>query len=270
MPYKKVNDIKIYYEIHGPPDGTPLLLLEGWGCPLWTWFRQLEAFSQRYKVIIFDNRGTGKTSKPDHEYTIEMLATDAKGLLDTLEITKTHIFGISMGGFIAQQFAISYPHVVGGLAISSTYFGEANPRTITASDETLTAIFTYPNETLSLDQAMAIRRSTAWSASFLKANRPLIKQMDRWLFDNLQPDYARRRQEQARFSFDSEAGLNMLTTPTLILHGKRDLVIPPENAEMLLKAIANSRLVYFKDGPHRIDIERHQDFNATILEDDYG
>ncbi len=266
MPYINVNDIKIYYEIHGPSDGFPLVLLEGWGVAIWTWFRQLESFSQKYKVIIFDNRGAGKTSKPDEEYSIQMFADDAKGLLDALGIKHTHVLGISMGGYIAQQLTISHPEMVAGLAISSTAFGAANKRAIQASDKMLAAMFTYPTETISLEQAMAIRRSTAWSEEFLNANKPLLNQMDRWVLDNPQPDYARGRQAQASLDFDSESHLHEIKSPTLILHGQKDKVVPPENADMLLELIPNSKLVFFEDGPHRIEVERHTQFNQTILD----
>src|SRR5574341_122020 len=83
-----VNDINIYYEIHG--EGKPLLLIEGLGYSSWMWFKQIPAFSREYKVIVFDNRGVGNTDKPDIEYTIEMMADDAAGLLKVLGEDQVH------------------------------------------------------------------------------------------------------------------------------------------------------------------------------------
>lgn len=103
----KVNDIDMYYEIHG--EGEPLVLIEGLGYSTWMWCKQVEELSKKFKVIIFDNRGVGETDKPDMEYSIEMFADDLADLLSKLEIKKAHILGVSMGGFVAQEFAIKYP-----------------------------------------------------------------------------------------------------------------------------------------------------------------
>ena len=97
----KIDDIDVYYEIHG--EGEPLLLVEGLGYSTWMWFKQIPNFSREYQVIVFDNRGVGNTDKPDIEYTIEMMADDAAGLLRALDIESAHVLGVSMGGFIAQE-----------------------------------------------------------------------------------------------------------------------------------------------------------------------
>jgi len=119
MPYATIGDIDIYYEIHGPPDAPPLVLIGGWASYRWIWFRQVPAFKEKYKCIVFDNRGAGKSSKPDYPYTMEMLAADTIGLLDALDIKNAHILGVSMGGMIAQQIASSYPEKARSLIIGS-------------------------------------------------------------------------------------------------------------------------------------------------------
>ncbi len=265
MPYADVNDIEIYYEIHGSEDSTPIVLIEGWGMSLWCWFRQLKALSEKHKVIIFDNRGIGKSSKPDYAYSSEMLADDAKKLLDFLGIEKAHIFGNSMGGMIAQQFTISYPEKVLGLIIASTSFGEANPNIFQRTNKTLGAMFAIPTETISLEQSMDIRRSVAYSQNFLRANRSLTKQIEKWISENPQPLYALLHQSQIAPNFDSEKEIGYFTVPTLILHGEDDLIIPPQNAKLLFEKIPNSRLILFKEGPHRIEIERYEEYNESIL-----
>lgn len=265
MPFADINDTRIYYEIHGPTEGTNLVLLEGWGESLWRWFRQLPEFSKHHRVIIFDNRGAGRSAKPDIPYTIKLFAEDTYQLLKFLAIEKAHILGISMGGYIAQQFAFSYPKIVQGLILASTCFGGPKSRAIQPSNEIMAAMFAMPTETISLEEATAIRRSTAWSEKFLKENNELVKQMDKWISENPQPEYARGRQAEASLSFDSEEFVGKITAPTLILHGEKDQIVVPENAKMLLNAIPNSRLILFRDSPHRILVERYNDVNKLVL-----
>ena len=103
MPYATIGNVSIYYEIHGPHDAPPLVLIGGWASYRWIWFRQVPTLKAKFKCIVFDNRGAGRSSKPDIPYTMEMFAADTVGLLDTLNIEKAHVLGISMGGLIAQQ-----------------------------------------------------------------------------------------------------------------------------------------------------------------------
>ena len=110
MPHQTVNGIKIYYEERGK--GEPLILINGLAFPMDLWFAQMDELSKDFRVIALDNRGIGRSDKPDEEYSIAMMASDAVGLLKTLGIEKTHVAGLSMGGFIAQEMALSYPDVV--------------------------------------------------------------------------------------------------------------------------------------------------------------
>src|SRR5512139_449567 len=92
MPFKKVGDIKIYYEVHG--DGEPLVMISGCGADLSAWANQIPALSMKYHVITFDNRGTGRSDKPDIPYTMQMMAADVAGLLDSIGIGAAHILDI--------------------------------------------------------------------------------------------------------------------------------------------------------------------------------
>lgn len=107
MPYAKVNGIKIYYEIYG--EGYPLLLIGGLGSQIQSWAVQVPIYSKHFQVIVFDNRGAGKSDKPDVPYTTELMADDASMLLDALGIESAHIAGKSMGGMIGQWLAIKNP-----------------------------------------------------------------------------------------------------------------------------------------------------------------
>src|SRR5512137_672538 len=119
MPTVRVRDINMYYEVHG--NGDPLLLIAGWGSDLSCWQLQIPEFSAKYRVIAFDNRGTGRTDDaPDKPYSFRTMADDAVGLLDALGIGKAHILGVSMGGCIAQEIAIEFPERTRRLILAAT------------------------------------------------------------------------------------------------------------------------------------------------------
>lgn len=119
MPTVKVNDINMYYEQHG--EGEPLVLINGLGNDITVFMPIVLRLSQQYRVLAFDNRGAGRTDKPDIPYTIEMMAGDTAALMDAAGINQAHILGISMGGRIAMALALEHPEKVMSLALVSTY-----------------------------------------------------------------------------------------------------------------------------------------------------
>jgi 3-oxoadipate enol-lactonase len=116
MPTVKINDIDMYYEVHG--EGKPLVLIAGLGSGVSLFAGSTPLFSKGREVVAFDNRGAGRTDKPDVPYTIEMMADDTAGLLRALDIKRADVLGVSMGGRIAMDLAIRYPDVVRGLILS--------------------------------------------------------------------------------------------------------------------------------------------------------
>ena len=120
MPKVKVNDIQIYYEVHG--EGFPLVMIYGSTGSLDGWDpRLVEGLSKHFKLVLFDNRGAGRTETSNREYTVRLFADDTAGLMDALGISKAHILGISMGGAIAQELVLNYPEKVSKLVLCSTY-----------------------------------------------------------------------------------------------------------------------------------------------------
>ena len=264
MPYEKVQEnVELYYEVHGSDEAPPIVLLEGWGYSIWMWFRQIPALKEKFRCIVFDNRGVGKSSKPDFPYTMKMFADDTTNLMKALGIQKAHILGISMGGYIAQQIAISYPEMVKSLILVSTSFG--GPNAVPSTDRTQAMMFAIPTETLSEEQAMNMRYSVIFSDQFRDENKLLIKQIQRWREQIPQPLKARGNQAAAATSFDAEDEVKGIKVPTLIMHGDSDLVVPPGNAELLAKNIPSSKLILFKGGPHLSFIEHYESFNEQVM-----
>ena len=108
MPKVKVNDIQMFYEVHG--EGFPLIMIQGltanasWWDPRW-----IQTLSEKFKIIAFDNRGAGRTDISDREYSIKLFADDTASLMNALGIPRANVLAISMGGMIAQELVLNYP-----------------------------------------------------------------------------------------------------------------------------------------------------------------
>ena len=109
MAKANVNGVNIGYDVCGK--GESLVLIQGLGGPRSGWIFQTRAFSKYYRVITLDNRGVGKSDKPSQPYTVRTMADDTIALLDYLGVDKAHVLGVSLGGTIAQEMALSLIHI---------------------------------------------------------------------------------------------------------------------------------------------------------------
>src|SRR5580704_4755103 len=133
MPYVSSGGSNIYWEESGA--GEPLLLIMGLGYSLEMWHRSRPALSAVYRTIVFDNRGVGRSDVPPGPYSIAQMASDAAAVLDAAGIESAHVFGMSMGGMIAQEFALQYPKRVRSLILGCTAAG--GPEAVSAEPEVL-------------------------------------------------------------------------------------------------------------------------------------
>ncbi len=124
MPTANIGDIDLYYEEHG--SGEPLIMVLGLGQDIATWGLQVEELSKHLRLIVFDNRDSGKSSRCSDNYTTETMARDILILMDHLGIERTHLMGTSMGGMIAQHVALMAPERLKSLILAgTTTWGEA-------------------------------------------------------------------------------------------------------------------------------------------------
>src|SRR3712207_5539058 len=119
MPFARSDDVRIYYDDHGG-DGPALLLVPGIPAISSDWFPFAERLAERFRVVVYDNRGSGRSDAPLGPYTVPQLARDAVAVLDALGIERAHVFGVSLGGMIAQELALGFPGRVERLVLGGT------------------------------------------------------------------------------------------------------------------------------------------------------
>ncbi len=262
MPKIQANGINIYYEIHG--EGEPVVLIGGLGADTFLWFRQTPELSKNFQVVVFDNRGAGESDKPEEPYTIKMFADDTAGLLKALAIPHAHIVGASLGGLIAQEFALAYPQMVDRLVLASTGFG--GPHMVTPSIFALIPMLLTMRR--SGDPALDIRRSFALftSQEWCAQNAGLVTQYVDWRVAHPQPPAAYKRQQAAVKTFDGENRIGQIQSPVLIIHGANDRVVPVKNAHLLKSKLPQAQLVILPDAGHAAPIQRAEQFNATVTQ----
>jgi len=198
----------MYYEIHG--EGEPLVLILGLGTDISEWGGIINWLAERFQVLAFDNRGVGRSDKPDIAYTIEMMADDTAELMQALGIQQAHIVGISLGGRIAIGLSLRHAECVKKLVLVST-------------------------------SARIVRN---WRRRFygLLSGAPIFRSK------YPQPRYAFKRQMQASSVFNYTDKLHAFHVPTLIMHGKKDKTVPYYLAEEMHSGIEDSKMLTFEGG----------------------
>ncbi len=260
MATTKVNDIELYYEVHG--SGEPLLLIMGLGANATGWEMQIPDFSRELRVIAFDNRGSGRSDKPKEPYTIPQMADDAAGLLEALGIFSTHVYGMSMGGMIAQEMALRHPQRLRTLVLGSTMAG--GPKAVMAGPQLIqqwasTAI-------LPLEQAVETGLTFLYSDEFIARNKERLVKRALELAHLMPPIDALQRQFMAITQFDSYGRLHQIQAPTLIITGTEDKIVPAENSRILAERIPGARLVELEGAGHGFLAEKAEEANAAVMD----
>lgn len=260
MPIACTGGIDIHYEVQGR--GEPLLMINGLGYSSRFWFLQLPALQQRFRTIVYDCRGVGRSSKPKEPYTIANDAADALSVLDALEIDRAHVLGLSRGGYIAQELAIEHPERLNRLVLMATHYG--GPAYLEATSELWDEILDI--EGLSMDQIF--RRGIAYSTTpeFFSSHPEMVEHLVAMRVEQPQPAYSFKLQFDSAAAFDAREWVGRIRAPTLVLAGRQDRVVPLEFAERLFRAISGARLTVVEDAAHLVFVEQPDAVNRLLLE----
>ena len=255
---KAADGTEIYYETWGR--GEPLLLISGLATDLRIWALQRLVFGRRFRCIALDNRGSGRSGKPDGPYSLEQMAADAVAVLDAEGIGRAHVVGHSMGSYIAQMLAVQHPDRIRSLTLAGTACRHQPWRLdlLARWQETARAQGVHAWARRAFPWLLGPR--TAWTFGlFINLLWPMILR---------QPAHAFDSQIEALIGApDCERGrLESIEVPTLVVCGSRDTLTTPADAAEVASLIPAARLVTLKGAGHGLMLESAPDFNAAVLD----
>lgn len=258
MPYATVNNLKMYYEIEGK--GDPLILIQGYTSDLTNWDFVRKELSRHFQLLLFDNRGAGRTECPDSLFTIDQMALDTMELSRYLKLKNPHILGHSMGGMIAQRIAHQFSREIGKMIISQTRIK------LTASSIALMNVHLELRESgLSSKWLTKIMMPWLLSNAFL-ANSSLCDQFIQRKEELKYPISLKGHKGQlhALKHFDSSDWYQKIRTKILILCGEEDLLCPPQDSYLMERGIPSAKIYVFKHLGHMSQLERPEEFCTVV------
>ncbi|MEW9531953.1 alpha/beta fold hydrolase [Microbispora sp. NPDC049125] len=254
-----VNGITINYELEGDGPET-VVLVNGLADDLETWAYQVPALLDAgLRVLRFDNRGIGASDKPAGPYTSRLLADDAKALVDHLGLTGIHLAGVSMGGMIAQEYALAYPGDLKSLTLACTY---AAPGPFCSRMFSLWA-------DMALDMGVpAVMRDVllwAFTVPFFEERPEEAAEYDAGMAQLSMPVEAYLAQLNVIQTHDTTSRLAEITAPTLVVAGEEDILIPVRLSRRLHEAVPDARWATVPGG-HACLWETPEPFNTTLID----
>src|SRR5580693_3318872 len=256
MAFVENQGARIYWDEQG--QGEPVLLIMGLAYPSQMWYRTRPLLASRYRTLALDNRGIGQSDVPQGPYPIALMASDAAAAMDAASIESAHVFGVSMGGMIAQEFALQYPRRVRSLILGCTAAGghhavQSEPealeallrRDVTPEEAKETIIpFIYdpatPRERI--DEDMAIRMK--WYPT----------------------PQGYMGQLQGIFGWESYSRIAQISAPTLVIHGETDRLVPAGNARLIAEKIPGAKLVLIPHASHIFETDQPAAAHHAIFE----
>jgi 3-oxoadipate enol-lactonase len=240
---------RLHWESAGT--GSPVLLIHGLGLSGGAWWRTVEALSPILRVLTFDHRGIGLSRSATPAFTTEAMADDAASILDELGLDSAHVYGISLGGMIAQQLALRHPARIRSLVLGATQAG--GRRAVHAGAEVM-AFFRQ--------RSHMNKEEAAWaSVEFnygerCRAEHPgrIAEDIERRLEQPFNAQ-AYRAQLFAASMHNCYGRLDSVRAPTFVVHGAQDRVIPAANAELIAERLPNCRLTVLEDTGHQYPTE---------------
>jgi 3-oxoadipate enol-lactonase len=246
MPFAINGSIRLHWESFGA--GPPVLLLAGQGMTVEAWWSTIPILSRSFRVIAYDHRDTGSSSRSRVPYSAAQLAHDAVAVLDAVGERRVHVYGISLGSLVAQELALRHPDRVQALVLGSSSAGGH------AAFKPAASSFA---QTFMLRAGSMAPEEARWAAvPYAYAEKTRRERPERIATDIIHrvaatPEpLAYMHQAAAVASHDAYMRLNKLIPPTLVVHGEEDVFVPPANALVLAEKIPGAELRLWPDAAH--------------------
>ncbi len=232
--------------------GDPVLLITGLGLSGGAWWRTVPVLSRSLRVIVFDNRGVGRSRARFHSYTTEAMADDAVSVLDMAGIERAHVYGFSLGGMVAQQLVLRHPGRVRSLVLGATHAG--GPRAVRPDQE----VIGFFRRRASMPAKEAARASVPFNYGprCRREHPDRIAEDIRRRLAHPFAEQAYRAQICAAALHNCHRRLRRIEAPTLVVHGRHDRVIPVANAELLTERIPGAELRILEEAGHLYPTEQ--------------
>jgi 3-oxoadipate enol-lactonase len=235
---------ELYWESTG--SGPPVLLIMGLGLSGGAWWRTVPVLARRLRVITFDHRGVGRSRAFSPVYTTEAMADDAVAVLDAAAIDRAHVYGISLGGMVAQQLALRHPRRVRSLVLGATSAG--GPRSVRPDAEVLD----FVRRRLRMPSEEAARASVPFNyGPRCRSAHP--ERIDEDIAQRLASPFSERAYREQLFAaglHNTYGRLGRIGAPTLVVHGRHDRMVPVGNGERLAERIPGARLRILEESGH--------------------
>jgi pimeloyl-ACP methyl ester carboxylesterase len=244
--WAKSGDVRIAYEARG--SGDPLLFVHGLGYERHGWGPLPDLLADDFEVIVFDNRGVGESDVPEGPYAIAQLAADAVAVLDAAGAERAHVLGVSLGGYVAQELALSFPRRVRKLVLGSTSPGGkgAFPMPDAGAD----GFARFP--TMERDEGLRLMVENALGEHGVRERPELLEQIFAYRLRYAPTLAGWYAQSFAGATFDAYDRASSISASTLVFHGGADNIVDPRNAELLTRLIRNSLLHVIPDRGHLV------------------
>jgi pimeloyl-ACP methyl ester carboxylesterase len=257
MPFADNQGTRIYWDEQGT--GAPVLLIMGLGYPSAMWHRMRPALSASYRTIALDNRGAGQSDVPPGPYSIALMASDAAGVLDAAGVPSANVFGVSMGGMIAQEFALQYPGRVQSLILGCTAAGGPTAKRAEPAAIEMLKARTWMSREQAAEAAVPFIYDTGTPRHLIDKD---IAQRDPW--PTSPAGYL--AQLQAIVAWESFSRLPQITAPTLVIHGRADRLVPPGNGELIAARIPGAQLVLIERASHLFSTDQPEAAEKAVFE----
>ncbi|MGE0826354.1 MAG: alpha/beta fold hydrolase [Candidatus Binatia bacterium] len=259
MPRAHINGVGLTYDLQGA--GTPLVLIHGAQGDRSMFARLAPIFAQHFHVLTFDQRGSGESEKPDMAYSIAMLADDTAALMGHVGFVSAHIIGVSMGGMIAQEFALRHPQKIRSLVLGCTTPG--GPNAVPLGGGPLARA--YSTQPMSAEERGRALAEACFTKGYIDNHPEIIPAMIEARRQRPIEPTALGHRMKAAHAHNTYDRLPHIAAPTLVIAGKDDVLISWENSRILAERIPGAKCVILEPAGHIFWTEQAERSQQEIL-----